>query len=100
MTPEAFLSSVKAAIDAYVTGTIVGQDLVRRIDTLMADELPDGLSDSLLEMLNGFQDDLALYVEDRKQRKEHPAYFGPDELMGKTMAMKERLHAVRLCKND
>ena len=91
MTPEAFVYAIQAALDAYVAGAIGGQDFIRRIDALMADELPDGLSNALMALLNGFQDELALYVEDERQRSEHPAYFGPDALSRKALAMNERL---------
>ena len=72
MTPEAFVYPIQAALDAYVAGAIGGQDFIRRIDALMADELPDGLSDALMALLNGFQDELALYVEDERQRSDIP----------------------------
>ncbi len=95
MTPETFLSSFDAALDALITGAVSGKAFVRRIDALMADDLPDGLSDSLLGLLNTFQDNVALYVQDEDQRVEHQAYFGPDELRCKALAMKESLQAVR-----
>jgi len=91
MTPENFLREIRAALDAYIASDIGGRALVRRIDDLMADELPDGLSHSLLEVLNGLQDELALYVEEASRRKEHPAYFGPEELTKKVLAAKQRL---------
>ena len=95
MTPETFVCAIQSALDDYLAGATGGKAFVRRIDALMADELPDGLSDTLLTMLNDFQNDLALYVEDQSQRNEHPAYFGSDVLTRKATALREGLKGVR-----
>jgi len=56
----------------------------------MADELPDGLPDALLNSLHNLQNDLALYVEDAELRKEEPAYYGPEELRRKVTEFRQQ----------
>lgn len=95
MMRQQFLGSIEAALDAFLAGASTGKRLVQRIDTLMTDELPDELPEALMVVLNRFQDELGLYVEDEHLRKEHPAYFGPGELNRKAIAMKKTLQAIR-----
>ena len=81
MTTKAFLMGLRGVLTAFLEERISGQECVREIDDLMADEFPDGLSERLAERLHYFHDELAFYVEDPVQRAEDQAYYGPEELV-------------------
>jgi hypothetical protein len=94
MTIEEIIHKIQSILDAYIAGSIRGKQCVKYMDALIADELPDDLPDTLLNLLNEFQDDLSLYVEDQQQRSEHSAYYGPEVLLQKVKAFKDKLAIV------
>ncbi len=95
MTSREFVEQFHGVLDQYLANETGGEEFVRLVDDLMADRLPDEMPDMIFDLLDEFHDDVALYVDDQETRKEHPAYYGPEELLDKAKDCRARLLTIK-----
>jgi hypothetical protein len=86
-----FLSALSELTNMYLSGNISGKGFVHQFDDLMASEKCHCLSTALRARLDDFQIALALYVEDERNRREDPAYYGPDGLTQQVTVLQNML---------
>lgn len=90
-----FLVSVQRLLEDARDGVLSGSDFVRQYDDLMADEVPDDLAGDLYSVLDEYQTQFALYVEDPALCASRPRdYYGYDVLRRKVQQLLEQLERL------
>ncbi len=95
MTLNELLDAITHLFDAFLADDIKGGDLVRRFDSIMADELPEELPIDLRQALDKMQYDFAFFVSDSDVRQEESSYYGPGVLRHKIRIFRDQIANVR-----
>jgi hypothetical protein len=82
-TFQTVIIEIEALLHAYLENHIKGAELVMRYDHLVIQESIDwNAPDPIIKLIDNFQGELSLYVENPEWRKEHNSYYG-DEILSR-----------------
>ena len=95
-----FLTSIQQLLEKFLDEAINPKEFVDGYDDLMADDLPDTLDQSgdIYRLLDTYQTEFALYVDDPVMRNEYNGYYGAYELQQKARVLLEKI--CQLQKHD
>ena len=93
MEIQNLLIEIKTLLQSYLDKKVSDKELVKQYDKILVrDDIDWDSSNTQLELIDEFQEELALYVEKPEWRKEHRSYFGDLELSQK---IKEFLQKIK-----
>jgi hypothetical protein len=83
-------------IDRYLSGQISGARLVRFVDDLIGDDRVGEYPQSLRELVDRFQEELSLYINDHPSRTDlAEGYYGGVELRRRVEAFRSLMAAAK-----
>jgi hypothetical protein len=87
---------IASPVRQYLTGGIRAEELVRIVDTLVANNWLHGRDDRVVEAVERLHEALALYVRDQPTRSQEPrVYIGDEELRHRAEEFEKALDQMR-----
>jgi hypothetical protein len=81
MTQKEVINVIQIILEKYLEGKVTGSEMVHRYnDIIVRDAFSEDFDNHIMDVLDEFQDDISMYVENPEWRKEHAGYYGNEEL--------------------
>lgn len=91
MDKKQIVIAIIRILQNYLEGKSSAKEMIENYDEFMREYFDYESDDQQLVMIDDFQTELALFVEDSEKRKDHRDYYGEEEL---TKKVKEFLQAI------